>query len=142
VLTSGARAGICEDGRMSSPDPRAVTTFRLPAAQLRTGDLVNLSPGEDDWQQVLAVYAQVSDVPADDNELRDFISQLDGRYVLIEVTDVAPVDEPIYLDNNGTALTIGAEDGDDQTVTELISTEDGVRRFVYTRFELVTSRNS
>jgi hypothetical protein len=125
---------------MTSSDPRAVTSFRLPAASLRAGDLVNLSPGEDDWQQVLAVYAQVSDVASEDNELRDFVAQLDGRYVLVEVTDVAPVDEPIYLDNNGTALTVGAEDGDDQTVSELISTEDGVRRFVYTRFELVTSR--
>jgi hypothetical protein len=125
---------------MTSPDPRAVTTFRLPAAALNAGDLVNLSPGEDDWQQVIAVYAQVSDVPADQNELRDFVAQLDGRYVLIEVTDVAPVDEPIYFDENGTALTIGMDDADDQSVTELISTEDGARRFVYTRFELVTSR--
>jgi hypothetical protein len=125
---------------MTSPDPRAVTTFRLPAAQLNAGDLVNLSPGEDDWQQVLAVYSQVSDVAPEDSELRDFVAQLDGRYVLVEVTDVAPVDEPIYLDNNGTALTVGAEDGDDQSVSELISTEDGIRRFVYTRFELVTSR--
>jgi hypothetical protein len=127
---------------MTSPDPRAVTTFRLPAAALRPGDLVNLSPGEDDWQQVVAVYAQVSDVPNDENELRDFVAQLDGRYVLVEVTDVAPVDEPIYFDGNGTALTIGMDDADDQTVSELISTEDGLRRFVYTRFELVTSRTA
>ncbi len=127
---------------MTSPDPRAVTTFRLPAAALRPGDLVNLSPGEDDWQQVVAVYAQVSDVPNDENELRDFVAQLDGRYVLVEVTDVAPVDEPIYFDDNGTALTIGMDDADDQTVSELISTEDGLRRFVYTRFELVTSRTA
>jgi hypothetical protein len=125
---------------MTSPDPRAITTFRLPAAQLRVGDLVNLSPGEDDWQQVLAVYAQVSDVPAEEAELRDFVAQLDGRYVLVEVTDVAPVDDPVYLGEDGTPLTVGSTDGDDQPVADLISTEDGVRRFVYTRFELVTSR--
>jgi hypothetical protein len=125
---------------MTSPDPRAVTTFRLPAAELHVGDLVNLAPGEDDWQQVLAVYAQVSDVPAEANELRDFVAQLDGRYVLVEVTDVAPVDDPVYLSADGTPLTIGSTDGEDQNVADLISTEDGVRRFVYTRFELVTSR--
>jgi len=125
---------------MTSIDPRAVTTFRLPAAQLNPGDLVNLSPGEDDWQQVISVYSQVSDVAATDTELRDFVAQLDGRYVLVEVTDVAPIDEPIYLDDDGLALTVGAEDGEDQRVSDLISTEDGVRRFVYTRFELVTSR--
>jgi hypothetical protein len=125
---------------MTTPDPRAVTTFRLPAAELNAGDLVNLSPGEDDWQQVLAVYAQVSDVPSDQNELRDLVAQLDGRYVLVEVTDVAPVDEPIYFDDNGIALTVGEDRAHDQSVAELISTEDGLRRFVYTRFELVNSR--
>ena len=128
--------------RMTSPDPRAVTTFRLPAANLRTGDLVNLSPGEDDWQQVVSVYAQVSDVPADRNDLRDLVAQLDGRYVLVEVTDVAPVDEPIYFDEEGAAFTVGEDRSEDQSVGDLISTEDGLRRFVYTRFELVNARTS
>jgi hypothetical protein len=127
---------------MTSPDPRAVTTFRLPAAQLRAGDLVNLSPGEDDWQQVVAVYAQVSDVPAEHSEIRDLVATLDGRYVLVEVTDVAPVDEPIYFDESGTALTVGDDHADDQAVSDLISNEDGLRRFVYTRFELVNSRTA
>ena len=42
---------------MSPTDPRATTELRIPAAQLKPGDLVNTSPGaDDDWQQVLGVY--------------------------------------------------------------------------------------
>lgn len=31
-------------------DPRAVVEARVPAVELKKGDLVNSSPGEDDWQ--------------------------------------------------------------------------------------------
>src|SRR5882757_3155956 len=114
---------------MTSPDPRAVVEFRLPAASLKPGDLVNLSPGEDDWQQVLGVYAATTDVKGDNAELRDLVKLLDKRYVIVELTDLAPVDEPIYF-NDGVALTVGVNDGDDQPVSEVISTDYGVRTFV------------
>jgi len=38
-------------------DQRAITEYRVAAADLKVGDLVNTSPGgDDDWQEVLAVY--------------------------------------------------------------------------------------
>jgi len=126
---------------MTSPDPRAVTEFRIPAVNLRAGDLINLSPGEDDWQQVLAVYLSPADVKGSNEELRDLVTSLEKRYVVVEMTDLAPVDEPIYF-VDGIALTVGTEDGDDQPVSELISADFGVRTFVYTKFELVTARSS
>ena len=124
---------------MTSPDPRAVTEFRIPAASLKAGDLVNLSPGEDDWQQVVGVYLTATAVKGDNSELRDLVTSLEKRYVVVELTDLAPVDEPIYF-ADGVALTLG-EDGDDQPVSDVLSTEFGVRTFIYTKFELVSSRS-
>jgi hypothetical protein len=126
---------------MTSPDPRAVVEFRIPAVKLKAGDLVNLSPGEDDWQQVLAVYLAPTDVKGGNVELRELVTQLDKRYVVVELTDLTPVDEPIYF-AEGVALTVGADDADDQPVSEVISTDYGVRTFIYTKFELVASRTS
>jgi hypothetical protein len=124
---------------MTSPDPRAVTEFRIPAADLKPGDLVNLSPGEDDWQQVVGVYLSADDVKGDNTELRELMTSLEMRYVVVELTDLAPVDEPIYF-AEGVALIVG-EDGDDQPVSAVVSTEFGVRTFIYTKFELVASRS-
>ena len=42
-------------------DPRAAVDFRVPASDLRVGDLVNTSPGEDDWQQVVGVFSAAAD---------------------------------------------------------------------------------
>ncbi len=127
---------------MSNPDPRAVAEFRIPAASLKAGDLVNLSPGEDDWQQVLGAYSSVEDVvDPSQTELIDLVTSLDGRYVVVQLTDILPVDAPIYF-VDGAALTVGEDDADDQPVADLISTEDGTRTFVYTKFELVSARSS
>ena len=125
---------------MTSPDPRAVTEFRIPAVSLTAGDLVNLSPGEDDWQQVVGVYLTPADVKGDSNQdLRELVTALDKRYVVVELTDLAPVDEPIYFED-GVALTV-SQDGDDHPVSEVVSTEFGVRTFIYTKFELVATRS-
>jgi len=72
-------------------DPRAVTEFRVPAVELRAGDLVNTSPGEDDWQQVVGVFRKRSDAQSD--EIRKLVDALGGRYVVVQMTDLAPVDE-------------------------------------------------
>jgi len=40
------------------------------------------------------------------------------------------------------ALAVSAESGDDVPITELTSSEDGVRTYLYTKFELVTVRGS
>lgn len=125
---------------MSSPDPRAVQEYRIPAASLRPGDLVNLSPGEDDWQQVLAVYAAPADVKGDNADMRTLVETLDKRYVVVELTDLSPVDEPVYF-ADGVAHTVSPDDND-EAVTDVVSSDYGVRTFIYTKFELVTVRSA
>jgi hypothetical protein len=39
-------------------------------------------------------------------------------------------------------MVTGDDDSADKTVGEVISTEDGVRTYLYTKFELVTVRKS
>jgi hypothetical protein len=146
------------------PDPRAAVEYRVPAVDLRAGDLVNTSPGEDDWQQVIGVYRAAADVPvidaadessstdqddaADDSDgadrgagaqLRTLVQSLDGRYVVVQLTDVAPVDSGVYF-AAGTAMVYGGDESSDQAVADVVSSEDGVRTYLYTRFELVTVR--
>jgi hypothetical protein len=122
----------------SAADPRAVTEYRVPATALRTGDLVNTSPGgDDDWQQVLSVHTREN--PGDD-DAASLITEIGDRYVVVRLTDVAPVDSPVYFDN-GAALTFGSDGANDAPVTDLISDPDSVRTFLYTRFELVTVRS-
>jgi hypothetical protein len=87
-------------------DPRAVLEYRVPAASLRAGDLVNLSPGEDDWQQVLGVYSSLESVSSTNEELRTLVASLDKRYVVIEFTDLAPVDNNVYF-ADGVAYAVG-----------------------------------
>lgn len=125
---------------MSQPvaDPRAVTEYRIAATSLRAGDLVNTSPGsEDDWQQVLSVHT--AEAAGGDADAAALIAEIGDRYVVVRLTDVAPVDSPVYFEN-GTALAFGLDGADDGPVTEVLSEPDSVRTFLYTRFELVTVR--
>jgi hypothetical protein len=121
-------------------DQRAVNEFRVAAADLRVGDLINTSPGgDDDWQQVVAVYPSPStlqDAPAD---VRTLVKSLSGRYVVVQLTDIAPVDSNVYF-VDGAALAVSPDGGDDVPITEVTSDEDGVRTYLYTKFELVTVR--
>ena len=126
--------------RMTSPsDPRAVVEVRVPATELKVGDLVNTSPGEGDWQQVLAVMRSPSD-EAPTGELRSLVRTLGGRYVVVQLTDLAPVDGGIYFSGE-TAMVAGADESEDQPVSEAVSDTDGDRVYLYTKFELVTVRS-
>jgi hypothetical protein len=118
-------------------DLRAAQEYRIPAIELRSGDLVNTSPGEDDWQQVLGVYTKPGDAKTDD--LRTLVDVLGGRYVAVQLSDIAPVDSGVYF-ADGVAMMYAVDDGADREVTDVISHEDGVRTYLYTRHELVTVR--
>ena len=125
---------------MSAPDPRMVSEYRIPAVELKPGDLVNLSPGEDDWQQVLSVYSSAADLSTGGEETATLVRSLGGRYVLVELTDLAPVDNNVYFED-GHAMTVSSDGGADELVSEVISGEFGVRSYLYTKFELVTIRS-
>ena len=126
---------------MTAPsDPRAVVEFRVPATDLKVGDLVNTSPGEGDWQQVLGVYRTAADSPPS-GELRSLVEKLGGRYVVVTLTDLVPVDGGIYF-ADGAALVAGADEAEDQSVEDAVGDSDGERVYLYTRFELVTIRTS
>lgn len=119
-------------------DPRAAVEFRVPAVDLRPGDLVNTSPGEDDWQEVVGVFRRPGD--AKSPEIRGLVESLDGRYVVVQMTDLAPVDGGVFFDADGKAMIYGDEVDEDQVVTDVASSEDGVRTYLYTKFELVSVR--
>lgn len=123
-------------------DPRAAVEYRVPAASLQVGDLVNTSPGEDDWQKVVGVYTKADDAKSD--EIRGLAAELGGRYVIVQLTDLAPVDGGIFFADEGTAMVYGDGDDDDtdHSVTDIISTQDGIRTYLYTKFELVSVRAS
>jgi hypothetical protein len=118
-------------------DPRAAVEYRVPAVSLAKGDLVNTSPGEDDWQQVLGVYTSVADAKSD--EVRGLVQSLNGRYVVVQLTDLAPVDSGVYW-TDGVAMTYASDGGGDQAVNEVVSHDDGVRTYLYTKYELVSVR--
>jgi len=123
---------------MTAPtDPRAAVECRVPAIELKVGDLVNTSPGEDDWQQVLAVHTSVGQVR--EEQVRALVESLGGRYVVVQMTDLAPVDSGVYF-AAGLAMTYSTDEGADQAVTDVVSSEDGVRTYLYTKYELVTVR--
>jgi hypothetical protein len=132
---------------MGSPssDERAVIEYRIPATELHAGDLVNTSPGgDDDWQQVLSVHTK--EAPGDDPEPAKLIAEIGDRYVVVRLTDIAPVDTPVYF-ADGAAFAYSGEDGADgaadaadQPVAEVVSEADAARVFLYTRYELVTVR--
>jgi hypothetical protein len=48
----------------------------------------------------------------------------------------------VYFNADGVAMIYGEDETDDRSVTDLASTEDGIRTYLYTRFELVTVRSS
>lgn len=124
---------------MTTPsDPRAAVEYRVPAVSLQVGDLVNTSPGEDDWQEVTAVY--LHDSPEVEAAAHQLVSSLEGRYVVVELTDIAPVDSGVYFDGDAQAMVYGTEDGADIPVQDIVSGEDGVRTYLYTRYELVSVR--
>jgi hypothetical protein len=124
---------------MTTPsDPRAVVEFRVPATDLQVGDLVNTSPGEGDWQQVLGVFRSPSDA-APTSDLRKLVDSLDGRYVVVQLTDLAPVDGGIYF-ADGAAMVAGADETEDQAVIDAVGETEGERIYLYTRFELVNVR--
>jgi hypothetical protein len=125
-------------GAMS--DPRTAVEYRLPAVDLRPGDLVNTSPGEDDWQEVIGVYRKPGD--AKSSEVRTLLESLGERYVVVQLTDVAPVDGGVFFDADGVAMIYGEDADEDQAVAEVVSTEDGIRTYLYTKFELVSARSS
>jgi hypothetical protein len=118
-------------------DPRTAVEYRVPATSLKKGDLVNTSPGEDDWQEVLGVYTSIGQTRTD--ELRALVQSLGGRYVVVELTDLAPVDSGVFFVDGVATVD---DDGGDQPITDVISGEDGVRTYLYTRYELVTVRAS
>ena len=117
-------------------DPRTATEYRIPAASLKAGDLVNTAPGEGDWQEVLAVHRAGGS--SSDAAMRSLVQALGGRYVVVELTDLLPVDSGVYFDDEGAALIAG-DDGD-QPVADVVSPDDGKRIYLYTRYELVTVR--
>jgi hypothetical protein len=124
---------------MSAPsDPRAVVEFRVPATDLQVGDLVNTSPGEGDWQQVLGVFRSPADAPPT-GDLRTLVESLGGRYVVVQLTDLAPVDGGIYF-ADGAAMVAGADEDEDHAVTDAVGDSDGERIYLYTKFELVNVR--
>jgi len=118
-------------------DPRAAVEYRIPAVDLKVGDLVNTSPGEDDWQQVVGVYRSAGQ--AKSAEIKTLAGTLGGRYVIVQLTDLAPVDGGVYFDSE-TALIYGEDEDDDHPVADVISTQDGIRTYLYTKFELVSVR--
>jgi hypothetical protein len=121
-------------------DPRAVVEHRVPAAKLKAGDLINTSPGgDDDWQEVLGVYPSAARLDGAPAEIRTLVKSLAGRYVVVQLTDIAPVDSNVYF-SDGTALAVSTDDTEDLAVADLVSDTDGVRTYLYTKFELVTIR--
>ncbi len=127
---------------MSAPsDPRAVAEFRVPAAELKVGDLVNTSPGEGDWQQVTGVYRSAADAGSAAADLKTLVESLGGRYVVVQLTDLLPVDGGIYF-SAGNAMVAGDDEDEDVPVSDAASGEDGERVYLYTKFELVTVRAS
>ena len=130
------------DPRAGVKDPRAIFEYRVPAADLSPGDLINTSPGgDDDWQEVLGVYPTPEQLGEAPQDVRTLVAALSGRYVVVQLTDIAPVDANVYF-SGGTALAVSTDDTDDLAVADLISSEDGVRTYLYTKFELVTIRGS
>jgi hypothetical protein len=123
-------------------DPRTIVEYRVPAAELSPGDLINTSPGgDDDWQQVLGVCPTPAKLDGASQDVRTLVDALSGRYVVVQLTDIAPVDANVYF-AGGAALAVSTDDTDDVAVADLISSDDGVRTYLYTKFELVTIRGT
>ena len=130
------------DPRPADPrpaDPRRAVEYRIPARTLRPGDVVNTAPGgEDDWQEVRAVYTQGL-LAAATEQIAELIATIGDRYVLVEMSDIAPVDANVYFTDDG-AFVYGEEGSADPTVTETVGDGAGERTYLYTVHELVTVR--
>ncbi len=123
-------------------DPRAVIEYRVPAAMLRARDLINTSPGgDDDWQEVLGVYPSPAALDGASADVRTLVESLSGRYVVVQLTDIAPVDSNVDF-SGGVAFAISTDESEDLAVADLVSDDDGVRTYLYTKFELVTIRGT
>ena len=127
---------------MTTPaDPRATTEYRVPAISLRAGDLVNTAPGgEDDWQRVTGVWTQDTGASAE-AAIAHLLADIGDRYVVVQMSDIPPVDSNVYFDDD-TAMAYGGEDDDDRPVTEVAGEPGGVRTYLYTVHELVTIRTT
>jgi hypothetical protein len=123
-------------------DARAVTEYRIPAIKLRAGDLINTSPGADeDWQLVLSVHTLENPDPGASPDAAGLVNGIGDRYVVVRMTDVAPVDSPVYF-ADGAAMVYGIDGAEDAPVAEAVAAPDSERTFLYTRYELVTVRAS
>jgi hypothetical protein len=121
-------------------DPRAVIEYRIPATRLRAGDLINTSPGADeDWQLVLSVHTREEPDAGASPDAATLVNAVGDRYVVVRMTDVAPVDSPVYF-AGGVAMLYGLDGDEDGPVTDAVAPPDGIRTFLYTRYELVTVR--
>lgn len=118
-------------------DPRAVVEYRVPAGELEAGDVLNTSPGgPDDWQLVIAVHTKSA---AGEGPTAELMGDIGGRYVMVELTDVAAVDSNVYLTDD-TAMVFGAEGEEDSPALDVVSDADDRRIYLYTVYELVTVR--
>ena len=122
-------------------DPRTAVTYRIPATDLRSGDLVDTAANGNEWQQVIGVYTSADQVKggADAEALRGLIRAAGGRYVVVQLTDIAAIDAGVYFEDG---LAMAAGEDEDHPMTDVLSSEDGVRTYVYTKFELVTVRSA
>jgi len=73
---------------------------------------------------VLAVYPTPSTLGGAPNDVRTLVKSLSGRYVVVQLTDIAPVDSNVYFADD-TALAVSTDGGDDLPITEVTSGEDG-----------------
>ena len=109
---------------MADIDSRAVTEVRIPASSLKTGDLVNTSPGRrrrlaGGRRRVRPAGRRTSGRAED---IRELLATLAGRYVLVELTDIAPVDANVYFADDSTAMLYASDDGADTRVADAVST--------------------
>src|SRR5207302_8191145 len=92
-------------------DPRTAVTYRISAADLRPGDLVDTAANGNEWQQVLGVYTSPDQVKAaaqDAEALRGLIKSAGGRYVVVQLTDIAAIDAGVYFED-GVAMAAGED---------------------------------
>ena len=72
-------------------------------------------------------------------QIAELIATIGDRYVLVEMSDIAPVDANVYFTDDG-AFVYGEEGSADPTVTETVGDGAGERTYLYTVHELVTVR--
>ena len=125
---------------MTAPsDPRAVAEYRVPAVDLKVGDLVNTSPGEGDWQQVIGVYRS-------GRPTRREHRPHEARRVARRPLRGGPADRPApgrrrhLLRRRRRRWSPATTRATTCRSTDAASGEDGERAYLYTKFELVTVR--